>query len=439
MKKIRIGNDIRLKLTIDGIDNLTQSNIKQLRCYLVDTTFGKEEDEARKKHARRFTREVFPEYYIPSEYNMHCCEKPAYHVHPANVCHYDHFLPDFHDHHWWPGYCGFGLHPNKFERYHWHWHHWPLWPNLECSEHPFVDGPDRFHEPWFLAESEVLNETNTVTCMFPAESQHRCGIYKLVVVLTLFERGWGKHNLRTYTIDKGDVFELVDDASGESGNITITVDDSGNRDSVVSSIHSENYTYTLISGDVMHIGESDILKKIYNIYVDLKDKTRCVYNPYDWRFNELIFSSSDDALVYVDQYGTIYTHNLPDGVDQQEATVYVRNADDDDVTYEFKIIVKNASNALKIGFSTAETINSLDVESLTNYDANQTFDYTINNDEDGKYLWILSEREINNVESSGFYVPLKDAVTKDGFYAYRSAAAILEGDMKFVIKYKYYG
>jgi len=54
-----------------------------------------------------------------------------------------------------------------------------------------------------------------------------CGIYKLVVVLTVFEQGWGRHNLRTYTIDKGDVFELVDDNTGDSEAITINIDDNG--------------------------------------------------------------------------------------------------------------------------------------------------------------------------------------------------------------------
>lgn len=442
MKKIRIGNDIRLKLTIDGISNLDQSNIKQLRCYLVDTTFGKCEDEALKKHARRFTREVFPEYYVPSPYNLHGCKRPAYHVHPANVCHYDHFLPDFHEHHWWPGYKGFGIYPDKFERYHWHWHGWHP---IEHDERPFVFGPDRFEQPWYLADSEVLNQTNTVTCMFPAKDQYRCGVYKLVVVLTLFEHGWGKHNLRTYTIDKGDVFELVDDYTGESGNITIGVDESGDRENVIKSIHSENNVYTLLAGDIMPLGHMDINKLIYNIYVDLKDNTRCVYNPYDWRFNTLVFQSSDGNVLNVDNEGTIYTHNLPEGVGSQQAIVYVYDADDNTVKHEIKVIVKNTSNALKAGFSFEENAANININELPEaaqwlqeYDATQLPDYVVNNDEDGKYLWIFSEREIDNITSSGFQVPLTDAVTKNGFYIYRSVAAILKGDMKFAIKYKYY-
>lgn len=435
MKKIRIGNDIRLKLTIDGISNLDQSNIKQLRCYLVNTTLGKDEDEARKKHARRFTREVFPEFYIPSEYNLHGCCHQAYHVHPVNVCHYDHFLPDFHEYHWWPGFKGFGVYPDKFERYHRFWH--PL-PHLEHYEHPFITGPDRKPEAWYLADSEVLNTTNTASCLFPADHQHFCGVYKLVIVLTLFEHGWGKHNLRTYTIDKGEVFELVDDYTGESGNITISIDDTGSRENVINTIKSENNIYTLIGGDIMRLGDADIDNKIYNIYVQLKDNTQVVFNPYDWRFNGLLFSSSDETVLRVDVDGCIYTYPVPEGEDQRQVTVYVQDEDDTDVKHEFKVIVKNSDTALKMGFSKAETVSAIEDSELAYYDAQQSFDYSVTNDEAGKYLWILTQREIDNVASSGFYVPLLDPVVKDGFYAYRSAAAILEGEMKFVIKYKYY-
>lgn len=436
MKKIRIGNDIRLKLKIDGIDNVTSADIKQVRCYLINTTFGKDQKEAEMKHARRFTREVFPEFYIPSAYNTHCCERPAYHVHPANVCHYDKFLPDFHDYHWWPGFKGFGLHPDKFQRYHRLFD--PCCQRLEHYEHPFVTGPDRVSTPWYLTEAEVLNTTNTLSCIFPANEQHGLGIYKLVVVLVLFEQGWGKHNLRTYTIDKGEIFELVDDYTGESGNITISVDDSGDRESVVSSIYVDNYSYTLIDGDTMQIGEFDIDHKMYNIRAILKDGTEAVYNPYDWRLDQFEFESSDESIVSVDRYGTLYAHGLPHGVDQQSASITVFDKYNTDVSYVFNVMVKNSEAVLKIGFSSADDYNDINMNDVHSYDYNQSYDYVINNDADGKYLWIMSQREINNVESSGFYVPMLEPAIKNGFYFYRSAAAVLKGDMKIVIKYKHY-
>lgn len=433
MKKIRIGNDIRLKLKINGITHLDQSNIKQVRCYLIDTTFGKDEEAACKKHCRRFTREVFPEFYMPTAYNMHGCCPVAYHVNPANVCNYTHFMPDFHEYHWWPGYKGFGIYPDKFERYHQAWH--PV-PHHEHYEAPYVYGPDRPFEPWYLAESEVLNELNTISCIFPAKDQVRCGVYKLVVVLTLFEQGWGKYNLRTYTVDKGDVFELVDDYTGESGNITIDVDESGTPDNLIDSIDSECVQYTMIANDRMKVGEHDIYNLPYNLYVKLKDGTTMVFDPYDWRFNKLNFTSSDETILTVDQYGTIYTHDITGDADNVPITIRVYSNEDSDVYYEFEVIVKNSNTALKIGFSTAETIGELDIDDLEYYAWNKVDDYIVNNDTDGKYLWLLSAREIDDIKSSGFHVPHDRVGVQPPFYYYRSAAAILSGKMKFVINYK---
>lgn len=272
MRKIRIGNDIRLKLTIepntqagfDKIDEFDQTNVKQLRCYLINTDFFKpKKDEV---HPAPFLRVGFPEFYHPTHNNINNAGFPSYHMRPANMCNYDRFEPDFHAFHWWPGYRGFGLHPEHFHDHcchlqhgpkpkpsmcgfepFGHWHHGcdchmnpPLPP---CAEpwHPEPEPYDIFgrtmedhrhpnpYLPYYLADSQVLNEKNTLTCFFPAVQQKICGTYKLVVVLTVFEQGWGRHNLRTYTIDKGDVFELVDDETGESGAITIVPDATGER------------------------------------------------------------------------------------------------------------------------------------------------------------------------------------------------------------------
>jgi len=70
-----------------------------------------------------------------------------------------------------------------------------------------------------IAEGE-----NRIETYFPAQDQRMCGTYKLVVVLVIYESGWGKNNLHTYTIDYGDVFTLVDSGEGASGNVTIDVD-----------------------------------------------------------------------------------------------------------------------------------------------------------------------------------------------------------------------
>mgnify|MGYP000247111148 CR=1 FL=1 len=48
-----------------------------------------------------------------------------------------------------------------------------------------------------------------------------CGNYKLVVCVVIFEPGWGRCDLHTYTIDYGDVLQLVDDSSAAQGDIKL--------------------------------------------------------------------------------------------------------------------------------------------------------------------------------------------------------------------------
>jgi len=165
-------------------------------------------------------------------------------------------------------------------------------------------------EPFYLADSQVLHETNTLTCMFPAVQQKFCGTYKLVVVLTVFEQGWGRHNLRTYTIDRGDVFELVDDDSGESGNIIINTDSTGARENVLASVYAESDDYLMATRSRMMIGEHDVDGVDYYIYAKLKDGVVALYNPSDWHFNELIFSSSNPEVLSVGADGTLYAYEI---------------------------------------------------------------------------------------------------------------------------------
>ena len=222
MRKIRIGNDIRLKLKIktirdqnlegfenfdwNTIDDFDQSNVKQLRCYLINTSFFECNCQPEcKKHQRI----GFPDFYHPTANNIHNCGFPHYHMAPANMCNYDKFSPDFHDYHWWPGYRGFGIYPEHFHEYcgHMHWHGTKpshFYPHCHNHHEPFFHGydhhgiahckPEPFdqwlhpeyvpadvfgkenvvlnhphpYEPYYLADSQVLNEKNTLTCMFPA-------------------------------------------------------------------------------------------------------------------------------------------------------------------------------------------------------------------------------------------------------------------------------
>lgn len=159
MKKIRIGNDIRVQTTLHELKDFDATMIKQLRCYFIPNI-----EEA---------ANPFPQTYDPAQYTVCNCGKPKYNVFPCNID-----AP-----HWFPGYNGFGVNSTPFIRF----------------------------EKEYLAPSRLLAEQNKIEAYFPAVDQKLLSEYRVVIVLTLYQAGWGTDNLRTYTIDKGIVFALTSD------------------------------------------------------------------------------------------------------------------------------------------------------------------------------------------------------------------------------------
>ena len=487
MRKIRIGNDIRLKLSIkpneqagfDKIDEMDMSSIKQLRCYLINTSWNRLPDP---DEPLPFKRVGFPEYYMPQHHNINNAGFPSYNMLPANLHNYDRFVPDFHGYHWWPGYRGFGIHPERFHGGpHHHVHNHlphpyfgdPYGPRESIHHNPFItpeptEGPcwepyhpdfvpidiygkpaeDHSHQnpwsPWYLADSQVVHESNVVTCFFPAVQQRLCGKYKLVIVLTVFEQGWGRHNLRTYTIDKGEIFELVDDG-GESGNIFVDVDDTGERENVFESLWSSKDLYIIPSNSQLPLGKEDLQGYEYNIYAKLKDGSIVLFNPRDWHFTELTFKSSDESILTVGKDGTLYAKDIADP--EEEVTVTVEDIDRN-VSCEFRVIVKYLDTIL-MGFDPTENIQEMSSENETikPYSVKKGT-YVVHNPENGYYLWVFSQRKIHYIKStednnelaaelsSGFRVPMTNCVIKDGYFCYRSVAPILADDMRIKIKFE---
>lgn len=159
MKRIRIGNDIRVQTTLHELKDFDATMIKQLRCYFIPNI-----EEA---------VNPFPQTYDPAQYTVCNCGKPKYNVFPCNID-----AP-----HWFPGYNGFGVNSTPFIRF----------------------------EKEYLAPSRLLAEQNKIEAYFPAVDQKLLSEYRVVIVLTLYQAGWGTNNLRTYTIDKGIVFALTSD------------------------------------------------------------------------------------------------------------------------------------------------------------------------------------------------------------------------------------
>lgn len=172
MKRIRIGNDIRVQTTLHELKDFDATMIKQLRCYFIPNI-----EEA---------VNPFPQTYDPAQYTICNCGKPKYNVFPCNID-----AP-----HWFPGYNGFGVNSTPFIRF----------------------------EKEYLAPSRLLAEQNKIEAYFPAVDQKLLSEYRVVIVLTLYQAGWGTDNLRTYTIDKGIVFALTSDDRDIDTDTTIDLD-----------------------------------------------------------------------------------------------------------------------------------------------------------------------------------------------------------------------
>lgn len=207
MKRIRIGNDIRVQTTLHELTDFDATMIKQLRCYFIP-----ESDS---------NVNPFPQTYDPAQYNICNCGKPMYNVFPCNID-----AP-----HWFPGYNGFGVNSTPF-----------MSINKE-----------------YLAPSRLLAEQNKIEAYFPAVDQKLLGEYRVVIVLTLYQTGWGADNLRTYTIDKGVVFALTSNDQDIDTDTVIDLDTP-----YITSISIPS-TLTLGTEQVFNIGESDHNDAVYNI------------------------------------------------------------------------------------------------------------------------------------------------------------------------------
>lgn len=172
MKRIRIGNDIRVQTTLHELKDFDINMVKQLRCYFIPQIPD--------------CNNIYPQTYDPAEYNTCNCGKPVYNVFPCNMD-----AP-----HWFPGYNGFGI-----------------------NSKPFIHIDDKY-----LAPSRVLADQGKIEAYFPAVDQRVIGEYKVVIVVTLYQPGWCTNDLRTFTIDKGIVFALTSDNRDIDTDTVIDID-----------------------------------------------------------------------------------------------------------------------------------------------------------------------------------------------------------------------
>lgn len=406
MQRIRIGNDIRLNLTLRGPRTYDRANIKQLKCYFINTSML-DYSPVDCNHC------CYPcdKHVHGCGYMTNMCGHPKYHVLP-HCCHHDCCHNDFYcshdfrcmlDPHGCNPAAGPGILPPKYRK--------PYDAVNCCACDDFT----------YLAYSRVLPKANAIQCYFPAKDQVFCGIYKLIIQAIVYEPGWGRTDLHTYTMDYGEVIELVDDNTGASGDITVDVDtdDMDNKNIVAIRIKSKDLA---MYGDTkLNLGEKDIRDHKYSIEVDLENGSTVEYSPSNWPYESIEFTPTKSDVIEIDQNtGTIHSFQH----DETISTTVVATAKNNGVKASFNVTViggnydfigylpvrpfsKEMEDDYKYHFDRDDQgFESDDQENITkvgvgHVDTNfltkskdLSKGVTVENDIDGQYLWIVTRRPI---------------------------------------------
>lgn len=268
MKRIRIGNDVVVRTSLDEFETNDKLKIKTLQCLFIKQEYDNKSDNDM--------------CYEPSQYVYGCCGCCNYN---AAVFNNGYNMPcTLRDPHWFPGYNGFGVNSNKFN----------------C--------PKEY-------QSDVRVFDNYVESYFPAKDQ-KLGIFKVVFVAQVYTTGWGMNDLKTITIDKGELFTLVDSAeeSTTDGLIDLTDGQGGDQENdklIVDAIFIKGGKKDKIENKFIlgTGGTHELLDYVTSgryVIEYLKDS---VYNYITKEnakhFNFSIIQDNKPALSTVDEFGTI--------------------------------------------------------------------------------------------------------------------------------------
>lgn len=416
MTNVRIGNDIRINLTLKGSKrNFEQRNIKQIRAYLINTSFKDFTHFNPCFECRRFPND-------PNPFNHHdvtpdcigVCGEPCYHAHPHCHPHHPHFgLP--HDH------CGyvccdhadgavpcnpaFGegpLRPNYGHPWHCHdWgHHWH--PCCHCPEDTCCHEPFPLHSCNFryMADCRFIDKSNKIQVYFPAHDQYAPGVYKVVIAVVTFDAGWGCQNLHHYTMDYGELFTLSDE--GIDGDIIIdgdngTIDGDGG-DIVDILIESENYY--MYPGKMLHLGDEDNKGTKYNIKVVLSNGAVLNYDPdtfsdvYGDKLNFKVINVVEPAMTVLSD-GTICAENTI--VNRVRNTIMVYANLNKDVSAFYNVWVEGDANVDYFGFA---PVRPRSIEAMDAFNRkDQAFEDYNNTSLDQQELTITRENDLHGIET----------------------------------------
>lgn len=298
MKRIRIGNDIRVQTSLHDLNDFDITSIKQLRCYFIpqgDSHTTPTNDT-----------------YDPMQYTICNCGKPKYNVFPCNID-----AP-----HWFCGYNGFGVNSKRFIH---------------------VDNK-------FLAPSRLLAEQNRIEAYFPAKAQHQIGEYKFVIVLTIYQPGWCENNLRTITLDQGIIFALTNDDRDPDHDTTIDLD--------ITYAESIDVPDLLYIYKTLDLGEVD--QKLTNYNVNIRYSDESLRKLTKDEFNEYIHTTVVNNIgnIRVKNNGQIVNDNIYSQVDANITYSLRKSYDEDPITKTIRVLSDGRMYRINYNCPSAYKINS---------------------------------------------------------------------------------
>lgn len=314
IKRIRIGNDIRLRINLLDMKGVDTINIKSIKVYIINTS--REKEKADKianctKFISRFPCEPHHPAFEPSAYDLNLAGLPRYYAYPEHHCHYF--------------YHGFGLHPD--------WSH--IYPVENCT-----------NDTEFIAPVQATEYKDQVDAYFPANSQLYCGVYKIVVVARIYQPGYGLDNLRTITMDYNNIFRLVDDSTGTNSDVTIEI-------GAASEVGVQGLE---LSGSTdMIVGETQFISTVFTPSNATNKQITCTT------------SGSSVETVALSSAGFVArATQLPNpAAGDTYGTVVVTSYDNSSVSASIKIKVHNYATAVTLG-----TNNSISIPAKTSITVN---------------------------------------------------------------------
>ena len=212
--------------------------------------------------------------------------------------------------------------------------------------------------------------------------------------------------------------------------------------------------YTLVMGQDLRVGAQDINEREYRIYVRLKDGSTLLYDPTDWKYDNLKFESSSCAVT-VDKNGTLHGHCL-----SKRTCVTVSYGEGVNKVKTSFCVKVDPVIPLYVGFSADGSFNNIAktkdgwTKGGSEWDVSkrQALDGVVDiyNNVCGGYLFIMSQRKIKYIESYGedivsssVRLPIVPGNKKvDNYFVYRSVAPIISrspiptgNDVKFKLVY----